>query len=404
MIRVYVIDDDQIFLTTLKGYLKDYDIQTDQEGRNALEDIRQFQPNVILLDINLPGTSGFEICRAIRADEQLKHIPVLFISAEQDLETKIKSIEVGAEDFLVKPIQFELLSAKIRLLHYNFEQLQSYRADQTSAQEIAIEAMRSSSELGQAMLFVERCQQIDNEQGLAQELVNFCHYLNLHVVVGIKLQHGWLCTSSQGVATPIEQDVIVSAHERGRFVDFGARTQINYQQIALLIKNMPVNEPERYGRIKDTLPPVLSAFDVRLINLRESQAILTQTLLMNRSIETVQPILDTLAQRIGHLTRANKETATNLLEEMSLRLPKLGLDDDQEEFIMAALETSSEIASDLCDEGEQIKQHMEKITLVLQGIMARQKQLSDAVLDKQHQASEISSSDDGTFASDVELF
>ena len=201
----------------------------------------------------------------------------------------------------------------------------------------------------------------------------------------------------------IEQDVIISAHERGRFIDFGSRTQINYPLSALLIKNMPVDDPDRYGRIKDTLPPVLSAFDVRLKNLQESQAILSQTHLMTRSIETVQPILDQLSHRIGELSQANKKTVSNLLAEMTLRLPKMGLDDDQEEFIMAALEKSSEFANELSDEGLQIKQHMDKITVILQGIMARQKQISDTLLEAQ-QTTELPTTDDGTFASDVELF
>lgn len=401
MTRVYSIDHDQNHSATLETELNEYSFQCDDTGKEAIEKIEAFRPDIIFLDLKTPTVDGFEVCRAIRKHAQLKSIPVLFISASDNLTDKVQSLEAGADDFITKPIQPDLLRAKVRLLTHTHSQLVTIETDRKNAHHIAMEAMRGSSELGQAIQYIERCQTFVSEHQLGEELLELCKQFGLNAVVGIKSDHGWIFSKYKELVSPLEQEVIASAYDQGRFVDFGMRTQINYSRVALLVKNMPIHEPERYGRIKDILPPILSAMDVRLDGLAETQAILKQTQLVSRSVETVQPTLDRLSNRIDELTKANKSTISDLLIDMSMRLPGMSLEHDQEEFIMTTLEQASELADALKQEGEMVKQTMDKISEVLAKLLQRQGKIAAIVkrkLDAEY------NDKDKNFSNDIDLF
>lgn len=402
MTRIYAVDDDQVFLTTLEAMLHDCEFQFDTNGTDTIAQLEANTPDIVFLDLQMPDTNGYEICQKIRAHAQLSTLPVLFISASNALEDKVKSLEAGADDFLTKPIEPELLTAKVRLMTHTHATLQSIKTDQEAAQKVAIEAMRGSSEIGQAMQFIERCQVLNNEHDIARELINIAQFYGLNAVVGIRLEHGWLCLKQEGMAAPIEQEVIEQAHSKGRIIDFGARTQINYDHIAILIKNMPIDDPERYGRVKDLLPPILSALNVRLTGLLETKAILEQTELVARSINAVQPTLETLSQEISSLTDANKHNISNLLADMAMRLPRMSLEDDQEEFIMTALENTSDLAEELKQEGLTIQESMSTIANVLGGLLSRQENIAAIVREKFSAPAQEKPEDD--FSSDVDLF
>lgn len=403
MTKIYALDDDQEFLEQLKQALQADDFLIDLSGENALEHIEAFRPDIVLLDLETPQANGFELCQTIRQHPELSGVPVVFISSSKDIDDKVRGLEVGAHDYLTKPVEAAILQVKIRLLVQMSKELKSIRENQMTAQQVAMEAMRGSSELGQAMQVIERCQLLESEEQLAYELLGLCRFFDLKAVVGMKLHHGWLCMNDDGIAKPIEQDVIISAHEKGRFIDFGSRTQINYPNIAVLIKNMPVDEAERYGRIKDSLPPVLSALDVRINILQETQAILTQTELIARSIEAVEPNLNTLSERLDKLTNDNVKNLASLLENMSLRLPRMSLDDDQEEFIMAALEQSSDMASELQQEGHLIREKLDTIALVLKGLLGRQEKIAEIARAKT-EAAENAAASTPDVSDDIELF
>ncbi len=103
--KILAIDDKQDNLTTLQAVLADRlpeaRIQTAQSGPRGIELARVEDPDVILLDIVMPGMDGYAVCRKIKEDEYLRSIPVLFLTALRvDRESRIKALEAGAEGFL----------------------------------------------------------------------------------------------------------------------------------------------------------------------------------------------------------------------------------------------------------------------------------------------------------------
>jgi len=110
--RILCVDDEDFNLELLETLLAPhgYEVATAQDGRTALAVMAEKNIDLVLMDVNMPVMNGHETCRAMKADGELKHIPVIMITSLDSRDNKLKSMESGADEFLSKPIdQTELL-------------------------------------------------------------------------------------------------------------------------------------------------------------------------------------------------------------------------------------------------------------------------------------------------------
>jgi two-component system response regulator VicR len=113
--KVLIIDDDIGHLTVLRHYLegKGYQVQLACEGRQGLRTAYNFQPDVIVLDLVMPGMDGFEICTRLR---ELTDAPILILTARKEEDDELRGLSLGADDYLRKPIKMALLEAHLNAL------------------------------------------------------------------------------------------------------------------------------------------------------------------------------------------------------------------------------------------------------------------------------------------------
>ena len=134
--RLLVVDDTaanrQLLTNLLTGH--GYTVYPASDGELALEFVRTILPDLILLDIRMPGMDGYEVCRRLKADERTRDIPVIFISILEDERDKVKGFREGAVDYITKPFQQEEVLARIKihlLLRELTEQLEQKVAERT---------------------------------------------------------------------------------------------------------------------------------------------------------------------------------------------------------------------------------------------------------------------------------
>lgn len=113
--KILVVDDEMTLLETLSYNLKKqgYEVEMASDGPTALELARSGHPDLIVLDIMLPGMDGFEVCREIRKD---MNTPVLMLTARDDEIDRVVGLEVGADDYLTKPFSMRELLARVKAL------------------------------------------------------------------------------------------------------------------------------------------------------------------------------------------------------------------------------------------------------------------------------------------------
>jgi len=116
--RVLAIDDDPKVLELIDAALGrlGYDVLKSPDGNDGFRLAVEHQPDVILLDLEMPGIDGIEVCRMLKADNRTSLIPVVFLTGHGSRETKIKALDVGASDFLSKPTDLMELEARVRNL------------------------------------------------------------------------------------------------------------------------------------------------------------------------------------------------------------------------------------------------------------------------------------------------
>jgi two-component system sensor histidine kinase/response regulator len=112
---ILVVDDmpNNLRLLSIMLASEGYQVRKALSGRTALNTVRSLPPDLILLDINMPDLDGYEVCRQLKADEQSREIPVIFISALNEVLDKVKAFQVGGVDYIAKPFQGEEVIARI---------------------------------------------------------------------------------------------------------------------------------------------------------------------------------------------------------------------------------------------------------------------------------------------------
>ena len=111
--KILIVDDDANIAELISLYLTKecYDTRMVQDGEEALAVYEQYQPNLILLDLMLPGIDGYQVCREIRAKSNL---PIIMLSAKGEIFDKVLGLELGADDFIMKPFDSKELVARVK--------------------------------------------------------------------------------------------------------------------------------------------------------------------------------------------------------------------------------------------------------------------------------------------------
>lgn len=113
--KILVVDDTPENIDVLVGILKqDYQVKAAINGEMALKIVRASTPDLILLDIMMPGIDGYEVCRRLKADHTTRHIPVIFITAKIGIQDEIHGLELGAVDYITKPISPPVVEARVK--------------------------------------------------------------------------------------------------------------------------------------------------------------------------------------------------------------------------------------------------------------------------------------------------
>jgi len=402
---ILVIDDDAVSRKVVEKYLgSEYRVLTAINGNQGVETALRELPEIILLDLVMPDINGYEVCIRLRSEPSTKEIPIVFLSGRGSLTERLQGYEVGADDYLIKPFEAETLQAKVKVL-IGYRQRQSeVSAQYELAQKTAFSAMTGSSELGQAMQFVEKSYAFSRFEDLAEAFFSFTDWLNLNSCLRFSMHKEDQWFSSSGMIKPLEKQLMAMVDKNKRFSDFGSRTIVNYPNVTLLVKNMPLDDMERYGRLKDLLPVMLAAVNAKVTALGTEYA-------LNEQVKDAAASFDKIKLNFGELVRSlieNQQQGVKLMRDMfndlNHTLPGMGLDDDQEDYILDRVDSAIEETFDVLSMNEDLRDTLSMVVMSMQKIIKGQEELmSEFATNQSNAANEGEHSDEG-YSMDVELF
>lgn len=139
--RVLLVDDTKANIDVLVETLReDYKLSIATDGERALRSVEKSPPDIILLDIMMPGIDGYEVCRRLKVSPQTREIPIIFLSALNEVKDKTTGFEVGAADYVTKPFETAEVKARVQA-HLQLKMLRDQ--ERISLQPVEDEEIRS---------------------------------------------------------------------------------------------------------------------------------------------------------------------------------------------------------------------------------------------------------------------
>lgn len=342
---VLAIDDDKyvhhVIEESLSGFCTLIHAKNGEEGlRQALK----YNPDIILLDIEMPGKTGFEVCTELKAHPQTKDTPVMFLSGKTELPDRVKGYNAGAADYIVKPFNAEELMARIRVLYQYRQHSKKLKSDVERAQITAEIAMTDSGDMGRIMRYVGQSYHAHDIKALSEHMFEFFNPMDLDVVLAFWYQDIGVFCSADGGVCPLEQELLEKHRDANRFVDFGHRTIVNYPKISMLVKNMPLDDAQLYGRYKDLFPHILEVTNAKVQDMEVNERALAQAQQignafnelseqMYQNSDSRERAVEKFAAQLVELTKSVEQSNVSSSDEVVFHLQQL----QQTQLLFASL-------------------------------------------------------------------
>ena len=126
--KILIVDDDANIAELISLYLlkECYDTKIVEDGESALREFKTYQPNLILLDLMLPGIDGYQVCREIRTQS---NVPIIMLSAKGEVFDKVLGLELGADDYIIKPFDSKELVARVKAVLRRYQVMKPEKAE-----------------------------------------------------------------------------------------------------------------------------------------------------------------------------------------------------------------------------------------------------------------------------------
>lgn len=133
--KILIVDDDENIAELISLYLTKECFETSivYDGESALTEVNSFNPNLVLLDLMLPGIDGYQVCREIRKD---KNIPIIMLSAKGETFDKVLGLELGADDYMIKPFDSKELVARVKAVLRRYSVVKTEEKPQTTVKKV----------------------------------------------------------------------------------------------------------------------------------------------------------------------------------------------------------------------------------------------------------------------------
>ena len=351
---ILVVDDDSIIRLLVRRILEaEYQVVEAIDGEAGLQQAREIKPVAVIADVQMPKMNGFDLCKAICDDFEISDIPVMLMSAEENADELLKVYDVGGQGFITKPINHKaLLTRTAHMLQQSAERAQM-KSQISYATTTAFTAMSSMSETGLLMETLKNFNGNNTAQGLAQLLITALEQFQLEGFVQLKTDSGIVARNPKGEATDLELAILHKMATMDRILRFRNRLSVNYPNVQLVVNNMPLEDEDRCGRLRDHLAILVEAAESRLEAIKiKTTLIATQNQLA--IMNSIQSLTSTLSEIDQQQRQGNVERTAlfgDVMMQMESTLSAFGLSDRQEENLLGVVRNGWEkIAATYTDE------------------------------------------------------
>ncbi|MFC6440688.1 PleD family two-component system response regulator [Bowmanella sp. JS7-9] len=360
--RILIVDDSTIDIQIILNCLQDeYQVTVAKSGEQAMNLLAQMPapPQVILLDVMMPGMSGYETCQQIKQQQDTADVDVIFISANQGADEMLRGYESGGSDYLCKPVIIEEVQQKVRLA---VERNKHRVAQSQQAKDYLRTAMTAIHDLGDQGVIIHFLRESFACPSI-QDLCRLMHdaIASMQLNASVQIRTPWETYHYMGDESPppLEVELLKKLRDSGRINQVGRRLIMNHDAVSLLIKNMPVDDEDRCGRIRDHLALLLDGAVSRF-----------ETLLVHTEILSIlQDIQDSMTT-MHYQQNKNKQRSIEIMDALTQDIHKIVVNEhmteQQEQTLLDTIERHSDEIFQAYEEGLQMDEQFSHIVNHLQ--------------------------------------
>lgn len=331
---IFVVDDDPQVLRLFNDILaEDHPLETFTSAEACIQRMDEAHPEMLLLDVSLPGIDGYAFARQLKESDAARDIPITFISAHNTVEARLSAYDAGAEDFVTKPFQISEVLRKVDVARRIRADKHQLREQAGYAQQTAMTAISCMGELGVVIEFLRRSFACGSMQELASAVLAALDQYSLRGAVQMRQESNMMNLSPQGMNLPLETEVLNHVRSMGRIFEFKTRAVFNYGQITVLVNNMPHADPDRCGRIRDNLAILAEGADARLQAIAIEQKNQRKHSGVCAARKKLRDILAAVSESHQRDRVESAASMHELLAELDRSFVSLGLTDAQEIFL-----------------------------------------------------------------------
>ncbi|ARU58195.1 MAG: response regulator [Pseudomonadales bacterium] len=361
MKTILLVDDDPEIRETIAELLNDeYRVIGKASGDEALSEANTNQGiDIFLLDVNLPGISGYELCRMLKEKPAFEYSAFIFLSGMGGDDDIVEGFEVGGDDYIVKPVRSRELIAKLQSICTLKERTRRAQDDAQMAQKVAFNAMSDSSQLGRVIEFLTEVSVAESTDALMHSLFRTLDSLGLNCEIQVRMPAETFTCTPYDISSPLVAKLIDQAWQHGRIIDFHQRTLYNAPHISILVKNMPLDNPDEYGRLKDTLASLVVGADTRLKSLMNESII-------RRSSDKIEALMGEIKDNVSQQSQKAHQLMNDLFNDMRETMIVTALSEEQEDYILSMLDTHIKALVQLVMDGEAVNSQLRELFELIQ--------------------------------------
>ncbi|MEI7614040.1 MAG: response regulator [Betaproteobacteria bacterium] len=363
---VFAVDDvdaGRFMIESAFGQL--YTVETFPSGAACIERMAVKIPDLFMLDVDMPEMDGFTLCRYIKSQASSTHVPVIFISALDDLESRLTGYDAGGDDFIAKPVKLAILKQKVEVLRRIAEEKSALRSRLDESDMLTTLVLSNLDEYAVLIKFLRSLNKCERYANVAEAVLTMLKEFRLEGAVQLRLATVEMTINHAGEVSPLHSSIIKHVCSQGTIAEFKNRAAFNFEHVSVLVDNMPLSDPDACGRLKDHLAIAVETVEEKLLALQTRQENAQTKDEIASLLQSLGSAIHAFSKKYEDARFAGSETTRLMLDELATEFVSLGMREVQEESIKEIILSRTDQLTNIFDLGAETEATLNELSVRL---------------------------------------
>lgn len=342
---VLVVDDERITQRVHEAILATlYQVVVASSGQEAIDMCNSLRPNLVVMDIEMPEMNGYQTCRKIR---ETNTVPIIFVTANNSLESQLEAFDAGANDIITKPINRDIFLHKVGLAINSHLKYESVVHENRSLQTMAMNFLSNVGETGVLLNFLRGSITCHTYEELAEKFVEAAKSLQINCFGMIRSDEGSYDFRTNRKPSSLEQEILSKLLCMGRIFQFNKQLVVNYDRVSVVATDLPIGSAEKTGSLKDNLCVLAETTEALCENVGMRQESIKRAERLQLALVSAMAAVENLQQDHRLMLADTRVLLEGLIDQIEKAFSWLGTTNEQETAISSMTNDSIQAILDL---------------------------------------------------------